>query len=160
MKIFVAILILVLTVNNSSAQILKKIKQKAEDAVTKPKDKTDENKQSGDKEKTTTAEQGNTGDIKTGTANLKVYSKFDFVPGNTILYYDNFEKDNIGESPLGWITSTSAEVVTQISKDVARYHLYVQVSRPLKLTSIMTLQTHGLLRRVPELLDMAHVVTV
>ena len=112
MKIFVAILILVLTVNNSSAQILKKIKQKAEDAVTKPKDKTDENKQSGDKEKTTTAEQGNTGDIKTGTANLKVYSKFDFVPGNTILYYDNFEKDNIGESPLGWITSTSAEVVT------------------------------------------------
>ena len=112
MKIFVTILILVLTVNNSSAQILKKIKQKAEDAVTKPKDKTDENKQSGDKEKTTTAEQGNTGDIKTGTANLKVYSKFDFVPGNTILYYDNFEKDNIGESPLGWITSTSAEVVT------------------------------------------------
>ena len=112
MKIFVAILILVLTVNNSSAQILKKIKQKAEDAVTKPKDKTDENKQSGDKEKTTTAEPGNTGDIKTGTPNLKVYSKFDFIPGNTILYYDNFEKDNIGESPLGWITSTSAEVVT------------------------------------------------
>ncbi|MFL5741634.1 MAG: OmpA family protein, partial [Flavisolibacter sp.] len=27
-------------------------------------------------------------------------------------YYDNFEKDNIGESPLGWITSASAEVVT------------------------------------------------
>ena len=112
MKIFVTIIILALTVNNASAQILKKIKQKAEDAVTKPKDKTDENKQSGDKEKTTTAEPGNTGDIKTGTPNLKVYSKFDFIPGNTILYYDNFEKDNIGESPLGWITSTSAEVVT------------------------------------------------
>lgn len=27
-------------------------------------------------------------------------------------YFDNFEKDNIGESPLGWITSSSAEVVT------------------------------------------------
>ncbi|MDZ7615322.1 MAG: hypothetical protein U5K51_17695 [Flavobacteriaceae bacterium] len=44
-------------------------------------------------------------------ADLKVYSKFDFVPGSSILYYDNFEKDNIGEAPLGWITSTSAEVV-------------------------------------------------
>lgn len=39
-------------------------------------------------------------------------SKFDFVPGSTVIYYDNFEKDNIGETPLGWITSTSAEVVT------------------------------------------------
>ncbi|MFD0837363.1 OmpA family protein [Mariniflexile aquimaris] len=39
-------------------------------------------------------------------------SKFDFVPGATILYFDNFEKDNIGEAPEGWITSRSAEVVS------------------------------------------------
>ncbi len=46
------------------------------------------------------------------SSNLKVYSKFDFVPGTTILYFDNFEKDNIGETPLGWITSASSELVS------------------------------------------------
>ncbi|WP_445738228.1 OmpA family protein [Mariniflexile sp.] len=46
------------------------------------------------------------------SSNLKVYSKFDFVPGSSILYFDNFEKDNIGETPLGWITSASAEAVS------------------------------------------------
>ena len=46
------------------------------------------------------------------SSNLKVYSKFDFVPGATILYFDNFEKDNIGETPLGWITSASSELVS------------------------------------------------
>lgn len=114
MKIFVTIILLALTVNNAPAQLLKKIKQKAEDAITKPKDKPEEKKQSEDKEKTVAAETGNSNEVKaTGPAtNLKVYSKFDFVPGTTILYYDNFEKDNIGESPMGWITSTSAEVVT------------------------------------------------
>jgi outer membrane protein OmpA-like peptidoglycan-associated protein len=47
----------------------------------------------------------------TSSSNLKIYSKFDFIPGATILYFDNFEKDNMGETPLGWITSASAEVV-------------------------------------------------
>lgn len=114
MKIFVTILILALSVNNAPAQLLKKIKQKAEEAVNKQIDKLGENKQGDNKEKTVATEMNNTGDAKTNTGkpNLKVYSKFDFIPGTTILYYDNFEKDNIGESPLGWITSTSAEVVT------------------------------------------------
>jgi OOP family OmpA-OmpF porin len=113
MKIFATIVLLIFSVANTQAQLLKKLKQKAEDAITKPKDKPEEKKQADDKEKTVAAETGNTDDPKsTGHAtNLKVYSKFDFVPGTTILYYDNFEKDNIGESPLGWITSTSAEVV-------------------------------------------------
>ena len=38
--------------------------------------------------------------------------KFDFVPGETILYFDNFEKDNMGETPMGWLTTRSFEVVT------------------------------------------------
>ncbi len=114
MKIFIATILLALAANNAPAQLLKKIKQKAEDAITKPKEKPEEKKQADDKEKPIAAETGNSNEAKaTGPAtNLKVYSKFDFVPGTTILYYDNFEKDNIGESPMGWITSTSAEVVT------------------------------------------------
>lgn len=114
MKILATLFLVILATTNVQAQLLKKIKQKAEKAISKEIDKPDENKHSGDKEKEIAGEANNTGDTKSniGTPNLKVYSKFDFIPGNTILYYDNFEKDNIGESPMGWITSTSAEVVT------------------------------------------------
>jgi outer membrane protein OmpA-like peptidoglycan-associated protein len=93
----------------AKAQLLKKIKQKAEEAVEKKISKKDK-----EKEDPASAETGETSDGKPGNApsGLKVYSKFDFVPGSTILYYDNFEKDNIGEAPMGWITSTSAELVT------------------------------------------------
>jgi len=114
MKVFITIMVLSLTVSNAPAQLLKKLKQKAEDAITKPKNKPVEKTETDDKEYTVAAESNPTDNAKAknpGT-NLKVYSKFDFVPGTTILYYDNFEKDNIGESPLGWITSTSSEVVT------------------------------------------------
>jgi outer membrane protein OmpA-like peptidoglycan-associated protein len=114
MKILITIILVIVSVTSLKAQFLNKMKQKAEDAINKQIDKSDAKKESSDKEKTAATETDNTGDTKAnnGVANLKVYSKFDFVPGNTILYYDNFEKDNIGESPLGWITSTSAEVVT------------------------------------------------
>ena len=111
MKIFATFILLILSITSLQAQILKKLKQKAEDAVNKQIDKAVENKK-GDK-KSGSTDANDTGDTKASSgSNLKVYSKFDFVPGNTILYYDNFEKDNIGESPMGWITSTSAEVVT------------------------------------------------
>ena len=104
---------LILSITSVQAQFLKKLKQKAESALDRKIDKTVENPQNGDKEKTAANENDNADNAKAkGPAtNLKVYSKFDFVPGNTILYYDNFEKDNIGELPMGWITSTSAEVV-------------------------------------------------
>ena len=109
MKIALSILMIAFTFSNAQAQLLKKIKQKAEEVANKVKDKPADKKE----DDSTIAENGTD---KAPTAavqsNLKVYSKFDFVPGATILYYDNFEKDNIGEAPLGWITSTSAEVVT------------------------------------------------
>jgi len=105
------------TANGTQAQLLKKVREKAEQKVLKQADKVGEKTEEGDKEKKeppAPAETTGTADTKASSAStdLKVYSKFDFVPGSTILYYDNFEKDNIGETPLGWITSNSAEVVT------------------------------------------------
>lgn len=43
---------------------------------------------------------------------LQTYSKYDFVPGEKVLFYDDFSDANIGEFPLGWNTDGSAEVVT------------------------------------------------
>jgi len=98
-------------INNAHSQQLKKLQQKAEQAVSKKIDKADAPKTNDDPKKSDAGDNTTTGS-QSRQPDLKVYSKFDFVPGTTILYFDNFEKDNIGEAPEGWITSKSAEVVT------------------------------------------------
>lgn len=42
---------------------------------------------------------------------LAFYSKFDFVPGDKILLYDDFSVDNIGDFPAKWNTNGSGQVV-------------------------------------------------
>ncbi|MBS1979191.1 MAG: OmpA family protein [Bacteroidetes bacterium] len=42
----------------------------------------------------------------------KTASKFDFIPGGQIIYYDDFTSTNVGDFPLEWNTSGSGEVVT------------------------------------------------
>lgn len=43
---------------------------------------------------------------------LEVYSKFDFVPGDKVLFFEDFSKDFIGDFPSKWNTNGSGEVVT------------------------------------------------
>lgn len=43
---------------------------------------------------------------------IKVYSKFDFVPGDKLLFYDDFAGDFIGDFPAKWNTNGSGEIVT------------------------------------------------
>ncbi|MBM1105707.1 OmpA family protein [Aurantibacter crassamenti] len=43
---------------------------------------------------------------------IKVYSKFDFVPGDTPIFVDDFSDDFIGDFPARWNTNGSGELVT------------------------------------------------
>jgi OOP family OmpA-OmpF porin len=43
---------------------------------------------------------------------LEAYSKYDFVPGEKVIYYEDFSQDAIGDFPALWNTNGSAEVVT------------------------------------------------
>jgi OmpA-OmpF porin, OOP family len=43
---------------------------------------------------------------------IKSYSKFDFIPGDSIIYAEDFQQDEIGEFPLNWNTGGKGEVVT------------------------------------------------
>lgn len=43
---------------------------------------------------------------------VKVYSKFDFVPGDELLFFDDYSSDFIGDFPSKWNTNGSGEVVT------------------------------------------------
>ena len=102
--------------NPSNSQILKKIKDKtqqrgdqkvdqtidkgldkAEDA-TKKKDKPEEKKEDKKIEDTSpTTEQS-----KPGPVQFKTYANYDFVPGEKILFEDNFTDDPDGEFPSHW----------------------------------------------------------
>lgn len=43
---------------------------------------------------------------------LASYTKYDFVPGDTVLYAEDFAAEAIGELPAGWNTNGKGEVVT------------------------------------------------
>ena len=48
---------------------------------------------------------------KSDPKSIALYSKFDFVPGDKILLYDDFSVDNIGDFPAKWNTNGSGQVV-------------------------------------------------
>lgn len=43
---------------------------------------------------------------------LQTYSRYDFIPGEKIIFFEDFSQDNIGDFPALWNTNASAEVVT------------------------------------------------
>ncbi len=52
-------------------------------------------------------------DVKStsGTTTLKSYSKFDFIPGEKVIYYDDFSQDALGDFPALYNTNGSGEIV-------------------------------------------------
>jgi len=43
---------------------------------------------------------------------MQTYSKYDFVPGEKVLFYDDFTETAVGDFPPNWNTNASGEVVT------------------------------------------------
>ncbi|WP_411032400.1 OmpA family protein [Spongiimicrobium sp. 3-5] len=55
---------------------------------------------------------GGTAGGPSGQKTITVYSKFDFVPGDELLFFDDYANDFIGDFPSKWNTNGSGEVVT------------------------------------------------
>lgn len=51
-------------------------------------------------------------DTKTKEFKLETYSKYDFIPGEQVIFYEDFSQDNVGDFPAKWNTNASGEVVT------------------------------------------------
>src|SRR5688572_9632009 len=49
---------------------------------------------------------------ETWPASFKAYSKYDFVPGEKVIGFEDFSTGSIGDFPAGWNTNGSAEIVT------------------------------------------------
>src|SRR6185295_4466489 len=43
---------------------------------------------------------------------FKSYSKFDFVPGEQVIYFEDFSQGALGDFPAKWNTNSSGEIVT------------------------------------------------
>ncbi len=53
-------------------------------------------------------------DVQTGVqeqTQSETYSKYDFIPGEKIIFFDDFSQDAVGDFPALWNTNGSAEVV-------------------------------------------------
>ncbi|MEO7263703.1 MAG: OmpA family protein [Ferruginibacter sp.] len=118
------LIFLVCMVNFPKAQILKglgnKVKQKVEtktenkilDKVDKKTDDILSGNINNDKEGNTSSV-NNSGDKSSqGSPSIKSYSKYDFVPGEKIIVFEDFAQDAIGDFPDKWNTNSSGEVVT------------------------------------------------
>jgi OOP family OmpA-OmpF porin len=94
-------------------KVKNKVDQRIDSKVDKQIDKTlDEVEGKENKDVASNTSATSPAETKTEEPALKSFSKYDFVPGDSILYYDNYEKEAIAELPVGWNTSGSGEVVT------------------------------------------------
>jgi outer membrane protein OmpA-like peptidoglycan-associated protein len=106
-----------------------KLKQKAQQKVDQQIDKTVDDATTGKKKNDNSSSQGNNSNAnsagnKTNSSTtdgtdadapekpaFKTYSRYDFVPGEKVIVYEDFSQDAIGDFPAKWNTNSSGEVV-------------------------------------------------
>ena len=91
-----------------------RIEQNTENAIDKELDKAEKAvKQSDDRDNSDSSDT-NEGKASNGVKQTKLEgtSQYDFVPGNKILYFEDFSQDAIGDFPAQWTSNGSGEVKT------------------------------------------------
>ena len=124
MKKIIFIVSLLISVSFVHGQILKKIGDRVKNRATsnannKVNDKVDKTVDDAMDPKTDKKDNGGSDDPSTkdgnpvsGPVSFKAYSKYDFVPGEKVIGFEDFSTGNIGDFPAGWNTSGSGEIVT------------------------------------------------
>lgn len=83
---------------------------------TEDEDDNTESDEESDDETISNSDKDDEDKIKEAPSNvsdgLEIYSKFDFVPGDKLIYFDDFSQDFIGDFPSKWNTNGTGEVVT------------------------------------------------
>lgn len=109
-KLFLTLPFLFMLMCDTHAQILKKLGDKVKDEATKIVKKNAENNPQPPSEKDTDKVQKTT--VAPSSQNKAAYiSKFDFIPGEEVIYYYDFSDVNVGDAPEKWQIDGSAEVV-------------------------------------------------
>ncbi len=91
-------------VENSVKNLFKKKDKNAKPPETMDSQESDQNTQSNGTETKSQTVQAN-------QQSLQSYSKFDFIPGEKVIFYEDFSQDAVGDFPALWNTNGSGEVV-------------------------------------------------
>ena len=86
----------------------RKVEEKTEETIEKALEGEEEKTDEVEKKDIPESNQN----VSAPVSQLKAYSKFDFVPGEKIIFFDDFSEDQIGDFPSKWNTNGSGEVVT------------------------------------------------
>ena len=130
----ILLLCALIMVFDAHAQVIKRIadrtKRKVENVTGNKIDKAIDNAADGknnkqDNNKNAEVSQGNDKNTNAssqtvsgaGTASLQAYSKYDFVPGEKVIAFENFDRTDIADFPTNWNTNATAEVVTLNNKE-------------------------------------------
>ena len=100
--------------NRLKNKVSEKITNKAEQSIGSALDKI-EKKSTDPVPKGETDNTKNTGQINNNPKDkeqIQSYSKYDFIPGEQIIYLEDFAKSSIGEMPAGWNSNGKGEIVT------------------------------------------------
>ena len=124
MKKLLFVFFLILTIGftqTTPAQIFDKIKKETEKTIKKEAEKQIENdKKSTENEKDSTKSK----DVKDNKVDESVTketenntqfsssSKYDFIPGENVIFYDDFSQDAVGDFPALWTTNAPGEINT------------------------------------------------
>jgi outer membrane protein OmpA-like peptidoglycan-associated protein len=137
MKKFLIVPFVLFFINISKAQVLKRlgdrVKQRVEQNTSQKVDKTvddamDGKKNNDKKNNEKTDSNSNTNNENSNAVNnsqvnstspptLESYSKYDFVPGEKVIAYEDFSNTEVGDFPTRWNTNATAEVVTLNNKE-------------------------------------------
>ncbi len=86
------------------------------DSSSKESTKREENENNSETQEENTRakseKQVNKGENTATKTTFSANSKFDFIPGEKVIGYDDFSETSVGDFPLGWNTNSAAEIIT------------------------------------------------
>ncbi len=103
--------------NQKTDQAIDKVLDSVEDSITADMKNNGKTNQGTGQDNSTDQNQGKGNANPSGTsgqqqASLESYSRFDFIPGEKVIFYEDFSQDAVGDFPALWNTNGTAEVVT------------------------------------------------
>lgn len=100
--------------NKAKNKIQQRADNKVDNAMEKGLDKAEGKTTKNDKSSGSSTEEktDDPGETKKEENLIKSYSKFDFIPGDSLIYTEDFQQDEVGEFPLNWNTAGKGDVVT------------------------------------------------
>jgi OmpA-OmpF porin, OOP family len=107
--------------NNANNKVNNAVDKTVDDAMNPDTYKGDKNKDTSNnpvnkeptnKSNPTVSKESNSPSNTPASAEFKTFSKYDFVPGAKVIGFEDFSTGNIGDSPVGWNSTASSEIVS------------------------------------------------